>query len=91
MVVAALLQAAALALILSLYFLGVADAERLITGFASFVFGTIFLYFFYRMIRPTMRVQGKEKGIMTNEEWEQKIKSKLDASAKTAQSFREIE
>ncbi len=32
----------------------------------------------------------EEKGIMTNEEWEQKIKSKIDASAKTAQSFREV-
>lgn len=68
MVVAALLQSAALALILSLYFLGVADAERLITGFASFVFGTIFLYFFYRMIRPPMRVQGKENPSRTVED-----------------------
>jgi DNA-binding HxlR family transcriptional regulator len=33
----------------------------------------------------------EEKGIMTTEEWEQKIKAKIEHSAKTQQSFREIE
>jgi len=33
----------------------------------------------------------EEKGIMTTEEWEQKIKTKIETSAKTAQSFREVE
>jgi DNA-binding HxlR family transcriptional regulator len=33
----------------------------------------------------------EEKGVMTTEEWEQKIKAKIEASAKTAQSFREVE
>jgi hypothetical protein len=33
----------------------------------------------------------EEKGIMTSEEWEQKIKTKVETSAKTAKSFREVE
>lgn len=33
----------------------------------------------------------EEKGILTTEEWEQKIKSKIEHSAKTQQSFRELE
>ncbi len=33
----------------------------------------------------------EEKGVMTIEEWEQKIKSKIEHSAKTQQSFREVE
>jgi hypothetical protein len=33
----------------------------------------------------------EEKGIMTNEEWEQKIKAKIETAAKTAKSFREVE
>ena len=33
----------------------------------------------------------EEKGVMTSEEWEKKIKTKLEESAKTAQSFREVE
>jgi DNA-binding HxlR family transcriptional regulator len=33
----------------------------------------------------------EEKGIMTTEEWEQKIKTKIEATAKTVQSFREVE
>ncbi len=33
----------------------------------------------------------EEKGIMTTEEWEQKIKAKIEHVAKTQQSFREIE
>ena len=32
----------------------------------------------------------EEKGIMTNVEWEQKIKAKIDHVAKTQQSFREV-
>jgi DNA-binding HxlR family transcriptional regulator len=32
----------------------------------------------------------EEKGIITTEEWEQKIKAKIEHSAKTQQSFREI-
>ena len=33
----------------------------------------------------------EEKGIMTNEEWEKKIKAKIETAAKTTKSFREIE
>ena len=33
----------------------------------------------------------EEKGIMTTEEWEQKIKAKIEHSVKTQQSFREVE
>ena len=33
----------------------------------------------------------EEKGIMTNEEWEKKIKAKIETTAKTTKSFREIE
>jgi predicted nucleic acid-binding Zn-ribbon protein len=33
----------------------------------------------------------EEKGVMTSEEWEKKIKSKLEHLAKTQQSFREVE
>ncbi len=33
----------------------------------------------------------EEKGIMTTEEWEKKVKDKIEHSAKTQQSFREIE
>jgi hypothetical protein len=32
----------------------------------------------------------EEKGVMTTEEWEQKIKEKIEHSAKTQQSFREV-
>jgi DNA-binding HxlR family transcriptional regulator len=60
-VVAILLQAAALVLVLSLYFLRLADAGRLIMGFVGFFFGIIFLYFFYRMIRPPTQTQGQSK------------------------------
>jgi hypothetical protein len=33
----------------------------------------------------------EEKGVMTTEEWEQRIKAKVEHSAKTQQSFRELE
>ena len=33
----------------------------------------------------------EEKGVMTTEEWETKIKAKIETSAKTAKSFREVE
>lgn len=33
----------------------------------------------------------EEKGIITTEEWEQKIKAKIEHTAKHSQSFREIE
>ena len=33
----------------------------------------------------------EKKGILTSEEWEKEVKSKIETTAKTAQSFREIE
>lgn len=33
----------------------------------------------------------EKKGILTSEEWEKEIKTKIDHTAKTQQSFREIE
>jgi hypothetical protein len=33
----------------------------------------------------------EEKGVMTTKEWEQKIKAKIEHSAKQSQSFREVE
>lgn len=33
----------------------------------------------------------EEKGIMTTEEWEKKIKAKIETAAKTTKSFREVE
>jgi predicted DNA-binding transcriptional regulator len=33
----------------------------------------------------------EKKGILTSEEWEKEVKSKVETAAKTTQSFREIE
>ncbi len=33
----------------------------------------------------------EERGVLTQEEWEQKIKAKIEHVAKTQQSFRDIE
>ena len=33
----------------------------------------------------------ERKGVLTSEEWEKEIKQKIETSAKTTQSFREIE
>lgn len=33
----------------------------------------------------------ERKGVLTSEEWEKEIKSKIETAAKTTQSFREIE
>jgi predicted transcriptional regulator len=33
----------------------------------------------------------EKKGILTSEEWEKEIKSKIETAAKTTQSFRDIE
>ena len=67
-VVAILLQVAALIITLTLYLLKLADSARLITGFTGFVFGIIFLYFFYRMIRPPTQARGQENQLKTVED-----------------------
>ena len=33
----------------------------------------------------------EKKGVLTSEEWEKEVKSKIETVAKTTQSFREIE
>jgi hypothetical protein len=33
----------------------------------------------------------EKKGILTSEEWEKEIKTKIETSAKTTQSFRDVE
>jgi predicted DNA-binding transcriptional regulator len=33
----------------------------------------------------------EKKGILTSEEWEKEVKSKVEKAAKTTQSFREVE
>lgn len=33
----------------------------------------------------------EEKGILTSEEWEKRIKSKIETTAKTTKSFRDVE
>jgi transcription initiation factor IIE alpha subunit len=33
----------------------------------------------------------EKKGILTSEEWEKEVKSKIETAAKTTQSFRELE
>jgi predicted DNA-binding transcriptional regulator len=43
-----------------------------------------------RMLASLVDVLEK-KGILTSEEWEKEIKSKIETSAKTMQSFREVE
>ena len=67
-VVAIILQTLALVVVLVLYFLRVADIARLITGFTGFAFGMIFLYFFYRMIRPPTETQRQENPSRTIED-----------------------
>jgi len=36
-------------------------------------------------------VETLERGVMTTEEWEQKIEAKIEHAAKTQQSYRELE
>jgi DNA-binding transcriptional ArsR family regulator len=67
-VVAIILQTLALAVVLVLYFMRVADIARLITGFTGFAFGMIFLYFFYRMIRPPTETRRQENPTRTIED-----------------------
>jgi predicted DNA-binding transcriptional regulator len=33
----------------------------------------------------------EKKGVLTSEEWEKEVKSKVETAAKTTQSFREVE
>jgi DNA-binding transcriptional ArsR family regulator/preprotein translocase subunit YajC len=51
-IVAILLQSAGLTVVLALYFLGSLDFLMVVQSFFGLIFGMVFLYFFYRMIRP---------------------------------------
>lgn len=50
--IAILLQFGGLTVILALYFTGSIDFSWVVRGIFSLIFGLVFLYFFYRMIRP---------------------------------------
>ena len=50
--VAILLQFAGLTVILALYFIGSIDFSWVVRSIFGSIFGIVFLYFFYRMIRP---------------------------------------
>jgi DNA-binding transcriptional ArsR family regulator len=51
-IVAILLESAGLAVVLALYFVGSLDFTWVVRSLFAFISGIIFLYFFYRMIRP---------------------------------------
>ena len=59
--VAIMLQAAGLIVGLALYFLRYLDFATMVQGFFGFISGMIFLYFFYRMIRPVNKGQAQQR------------------------------
>jgi hypothetical protein len=59
-VVAILLQAVWLSIFLALYFLGSIDFYHMALSLVGFTSGIIFLYFFYRMIRPINQRESKK-------------------------------
>ena len=67
-IVAVLLQSAGLTLILALYFLGYLDFAMMVQGFFGFISGMIFIYFFYRMIRPINQRQSQKNQSRTIED-----------------------
>lgn len=67
-IVAVLLQSAGLTLILALYFLGYLDFAMMVQGFFGFISGMIFIYFFYRMIRPKNQRQSQKNQSRTIED-----------------------
>ena len=64
-IVAILFQSFGFASIFALYFLRYLDFARLLLGLFGFVFSTIFLYFFYRMIRPPNEKQSSKNNFRT--------------------------
>jgi hypothetical protein len=58
-VVAVALDALGLLLVGSFYFMGYLNRAALVQGVFGFVFAIVFLYFFYRMIRPVTRSLNK--------------------------------
>jgi DNA-binding transcriptional ArsR family regulator len=64
-IVAILLQSFGFASIFALYFLRYLDFARLLLGLFGFVLSIIFLYFFYRMIRPPNEKQYSKNNFRT--------------------------
>jgi DNA-binding transcriptional ArsR family regulator len=67
-VVAVVLQAATLAFILGLYLSRSVSLAMAIQGVFAFVSGMVFVYFFYRMIRPPTQKQSEENPTRTIED-----------------------
>ncbi|MCW4009727.1 MAG: winged helix-turn-helix domain-containing protein [Candidatus Bathyarchaeota archaeon] len=67
-VVAVVLQATGLAFMLALYFLGAISVARMTQGLFAFVSGIVFIYFYYRMIRPPNQKQSEENPPRTIED-----------------------
>lgn len=67
-IVAILLQSFGFASIFALYFLRYLDFARLLLGLFGFVLSIIFLYFFYRMIRPPNEKQSSKNNFRTIED-----------------------
>jgi DNA-binding transcriptional ArsR family regulator len=65
---ATLLQSAGLAVVLALYFLGSLDFSWMVRGLFGFISGMIFLYFFYRMIRPPSHKTNQKEQTRTVED-----------------------
>jgi hypothetical protein len=63
--VAILLQSTGLIILFTLYLQRYVDSARLILGLSSFIFGMIFIYFFYRMIRPPAQTQVQKNQFRT--------------------------
>jgi hypothetical protein len=67
-IVAILLQASGLAVVLALYFLGSLDFTWVVRSLFAFISGIIFIYFFYRMIRPINQRQSQKNQSRTIED-----------------------
>jgi DNA-binding HxlR family transcriptional regulator len=60
-----LLQSAGLTVVLALYFLRYLDFAMMVQGLFGFISGIIFIYFFYRMIRPVNKRQAQKDQVRT--------------------------
>lgn len=65
---AILLQSAGLAVVLALYFLGSFDFTWVVRSLFAFISGMLFLYFFYRMIRPPSQKSNQKDPTRTVED-----------------------
>lgn len=88
-VVAILLNVAALIVTVTLYLLQIVESGMLILGFTSFVFGMIFLYFYYRMIRPPTQKQGQKNQSRTIKDIRVSERTLTEVKAEVARWIRE--